>query len=193
VSGATRLARIGSADGVRCGFVSRPGPVGRAPRRTGYHLHRLRSTDRCPARYSNWQRRRIQNPYSVGSNPTRATDHSPCYGAKNRRLPAKMLRCGGFSLCRCVRNEPVCWLPWTTGSPWTSPGRGGRVLDLGVTSRAVVRDRRRGLRQFAHLIAALALTIQHTAAHILAWSRWGRRKNKAARQSHYRRRDQPEP
>lgn len=49
------------------------------------------------------------------------------------------------------------------------------------------------LPETAHLIAALALTIQHTAAHILAWSRWRRRKNKAARQSHYRRRDQPEP
>jgi hypothetical protein len=49
------------------------------------------------------------------------------------------------------------------------------------------------LPETAHLIAALALTIQHTAAHILAWSRWRRRKNKAARQSHYRRREQPEP
>lgn len=49
------------------------------------------------------------------------------------------------------------------------------------------------LPETAHFIAALALTIQHTGAHILAWSRWRRRKNKAARQSHYRRRDQPEP
>lgn len=49
------------------------------------------------------------------------------------------------------------------------------------------------LPETAHLIAALALTLQHTAAHILAWSRWRRRKNKAARQSHYRRREQPEP
>ncbi|GAB3660101.1 hypothetical protein GCM10028833_39320 [Glycomyces tarimensis] len=37
------------------------------------------------------------------------------------------------------------------------------------------------LPETAHLIAALALTLQHTQAHILAWSRWRRRKNKAAR------------
>jgi SRSO17 transposase len=49
------------------------------------------------------------------------------------------------------------------------------------------------LPETAHLIAALVLTIQHTATHILAWSRWRRRRNKAARRSHYRRRDHPEP
>lgn len=49
------------------------------------------------------------------------------------------------------------------------------------------------LPETAHLIAALALTVQHTAAHILAWSRWRRRKNKAARRSHYHRRDHPKP
>lgn len=35
------------------------------------------------------------------------------------------------------------------------------------------------LPETAHLIAALALTIQHTAAYVLGWSRWRRRKNKA--------------
>lgn len=45
----------------------------------------------------------------------------------------------------------------------------------------------------AHLIAALFLTVQHTAAHLLTWSRWRRRKNKQAKRSHYRRRDHPGP
>lgn len=45
----------------------------------------------------------------------------------------------------------------------------------------------------AHLIAALFLTVQHTAAHLFAWSRWRSRKNKQAKRSHYRRRGHPEP
>jgi hypothetical protein len=100
--GLVRLCGNGDAAGpVQCGFESHTGPVGRGPSPTGYHLHRLRRAVRCPARYSNWQRRRIQNPYSVGSNPTRATFHNP--DTSNRRLPAETLGDGGFSLCDWTR------------------------------------------------------------------------------------------
>jgi hypothetical protein len=72
-------------------------------------LHRLRRTARCPARYSNWQRRRIQNPYSVGSNPTRATfRHS---SSSQRKPPLTRCKTGQRRFChvrlRAADGRPV--------------------------------------------------------------------------------------
>lgn len=44
------------------------------------------------------------------------------------------------------------------------------------------------LPETAHLVALLVLTARHTAALVLAWSTWRRRRNKSARICHYRRR-----
>lgn len=90
--------------------------------------------------------------------------------------------------------------PHLGGDPSAPHARHGRLprdrVDHHRSPRALPRDRRTRPAhrpETAHLIAALFLTVQHTAAHLFAWSRWRSRKNKQAKRSHYRRRGHPEP
>jgi len=46
------------------------------------------------------------------------------------------------------------------------------------------------VNEFRRLFDALLLTTGHTVANLLAWSRWRRRHQYRARQSHYKRREQ---
>ena len=82
------------------------------------HPPRLRST--IPPRYPNWQRKRIQNPHSEGSNPSRGT-----------------LRCLGTSCTDVLGHRSRFWLGLVVAGGVELEGAeefavGGGDADVGV-------------------------------------------------------------
>jgi hypothetical protein len=82
------------------------------------------------------------------------------------------------------------WYRWTTLAMFAHAFLAVACATERDTARTPVGLITLTVNEFRRLFDALLLTTNHTITSLLAWSRWRRRHQYRARQSHYRRREQ---